>query len=191
MKANWGDWNLPASLCDFYLAMDVVCSTSSIFNLVAISLDRFLAVTSPILYSQHRHDPLPAYWIIATCWAASCAIGLPIMAGLNHRPENTTNTNTSYTSNITREWEEEEEEEQVICAFYNPDFIIWSSLGSFYIPCLVMITLYYRIFKVNTAGCWWNKTPPAVINFLSLRWQNTKITNSTTMFPHNKNSIEF
>ena len=41
------------------------------------------------------------------------------------------------------------EDEPVICAFYNPDFIIWSSLGSFYIPCLVMIVLYSRIFKVE------------------------------------------
>ena len=158
MKANWGDWNLPASLCDFYLAMDVVCSTSSIFHLVAISLDRFLAVTSPILYSQHRHDPVPAYFIIATCWAASCAIGLPIMAGLNHRPDNNiniTNINISDINNInisdiiSNNTNLQVEEEQVICAFYNPDFIIWSSLGSFYIPCLVMITLYYRIFKVG------------------------------------------
>ena len=106
VKANWGDWNLPFSLCDFYLAMDVVCSTSSIFHLVAISLDRYLAVTSPIMYSQHRHDPLPAYCIIAGCWAASCTIGLPIMFGLNHRPQtnNITEvqesvvTNTSQTS---------------------------------------------------------------------------------------------
>ncbi len=38
--------------------------------------------------------------------------------------------------------------EEFVCAFYNPDFIIWSSLGSFYIPCFVMIFLYVRIFKV-------------------------------------------
>ena len=135
IKANWGDWNLPFSLCDFYLAMDVVCSTSSIFHLVAISLDRFFAVTSPILYSQHRHDPLPAYCTIAACWAASGTIGLPIMFGLNHRPQ-AGEANQSL-------------EDPLICAFYNPDFIIWSSLGSFYIPCLVMIVLYSRIFKVE------------------------------------------
>ena len=41
------------------------------------------------------------------------------------------------------------EQEPVICMFYNPDFIIYSSLGSFYIPCLAMIVLYSRIFKVN------------------------------------------
>ena len=86
LKANWGEWDLPYALCDFYLAMDVVCSTSSIFNLVAISLDRYLAVTSPILYSQHRHNHTPAYVVIIVCWSTSLAIGLPIMFGLNHRP---------------------------------------------------------------------------------------------------------
>ena len=42
-----------------------------------------------------------------------------------------------------------QQEEAVICMFYNPDFIIYSSLGSFYIPCLVMIVLYTRIFRVG------------------------------------------
>ena len=41
LQANWGEWNLPMRVCDFYLAMDVVCSTSSIFHLVAISIDRW------------------------------------------------------------------------------------------------------------------------------------------------------
>ena len=86
LQANWGDWYLPDEVCDFYLAMDVICSTSSIFNLVAISCDRFFAVTSPIRYSQHRHNPTPAYAVILICWSTSLAIGLPIMFGLNHRP---------------------------------------------------------------------------------------------------------
>ena len=36
-----GSWSLPGFVCDFYIAMDVTCSTSSIFNLVAISIDRW------------------------------------------------------------------------------------------------------------------------------------------------------
>lgn len=35
-----GSWGLPAFICDIYIAMDVTSSTSSIFNLVAISVDR-------------------------------------------------------------------------------------------------------------------------------------------------------
>ena len=39
--------------------------------------------------------------------------------------------------------------EEFVCAFYNPEFIIISSLGSFYIPCVIMIFLYIRIFTVS------------------------------------------
>ena len=59
---------------------------------------RFFAVTSPIIYSQHRHNTTPAYLTILACWSVSLAIGLPIMAGLNYRPElpyNLTMTNSS------------------------------------------------------------------------------------------------
>ena len=87
LQANWGRWRLSNTVCDFYLAMDVICSPSSIFNLVAISLDRFLAVTSPILYSQHRHNTRPAKVVILLCWTLSLAIGLPIMFGLNYWPQ--------------------------------------------------------------------------------------------------------
>ena len=43
----------------------------------------------------------------------------------------------------------EEESQPFVCAFYNPDFIIYSSIGSFYIPCCIMVILYFRIFKVG------------------------------------------
>ena len=88
LQFNWGDWYLPDQICDFYLAMDVTCSTSSILNLVAISFDRFFAVTSPIKYSQHQHTPTLAYAVILLCWSISLGIGLPIMFGLNKRPIN-------------------------------------------------------------------------------------------------------
>ena len=39
-------WTLPFFLCDVYIAMDVICSTASIFNLVAISMDRFGSVVA-------------------------------------------------------------------------------------------------------------------------------------------------
>ena len=33
-----------------------------------------------------------------------------------------------------------------LCTFYNSDFLIYSSMASFYIPCIVMTLLYWRIF---------------------------------------------
>ena len=41
-------WTLPFFLCDVYIAMDVICSTASIFNLVAISMDRFGSVVTAV-----------------------------------------------------------------------------------------------------------------------------------------------
>ena len=83
LKDYWVAWVLSDEVCDFDLAMDVTCSTSSIINLVAISFDRFFTVTSLIIFSQHRHNPKPAYAVVLLCWCTSLAIRLPIMFGLN------------------------------------------------------------------------------------------------------------
>nr|AFH53996.1 D2-like dopamine receptor [Periplaneta americana] len=119
-----GTWGLPGFVCDFYIAMDVTCSTSSIFNLVAISIDRYIAVTQPIKYAKHKNNR--RVWLtIALVWVISAAIGSPIVLGLNNTPDRLPD----------------------LCLFYNSDFIIYSSLSSFYIPCIIMVFLYYNIFK--------------------------------------------
>ncbi|XP_044010065.1 dopamine D2-like receptor, partial [Aphidius gifuensis] len=118
-----GTWSLPEFVCDFYIAVDVTCSTSSIFNLVAISIDRYIAVTQPIKYAKHKNNT--RVWLtILLVWAISAAIGSPILLGLNNTPARTPD----------------------VCVIYNSDFIIYSSLSSFYIPCIIMVFLYYSIF---------------------------------------------
>ncbi|XP_034951886.1 dopamine D2-like receptor [Chelonus insularis] len=119
-----GTWALPAFVCDFYIAMDVTCSTSSIFNLVAISIDRYIAVTKPIKYAKHKNNRR-VWMTILLVWAISAAIGSPIVLGLNNTPDRLPD----------------------LCLFYNSDFIIYSSLSSFYIPCIIMVFLYWNIFK--------------------------------------------
>ncbi|XP_030765631.1 dopamine D2-like receptor [Sitophilus oryzae] len=119
-----GSWALPGVVCDFYIAMDVTCSTSSIFNLVAISIDRYIAVTQPIKYAKHKNNR--RIWLtIAMVWVISAAIGSPIVLGLNNTPDRIPDA----------------------CLFFNSDFILFSSLSSFYIPCIIMVFLYYSIFK--------------------------------------------
>ncbi|KAJ0176313.1 hypothetical protein K1T71_008487 [Dendrolimus kikuchii] len=119
-----GVWGLPAVVCDCYIAMDVTCSTSSIFNLVAISVDRYIAVTQPIKYAKHKSNGR-VWLMIAVAWLVSGAIGSPIVLGLNNTPDRSADQ----------------------CLFNNTDYVIYSSLGSFYIPCIIMMFLYYNIFK--------------------------------------------
>lgn len=82
-------------------------------------------MTQPIKYSKHKNSKRVALTIVIV-WVVSAAIGSPIMLGLNTSPQRVPH----------------------LCIFYNSDFILYSSLSSFYIPCIVMVFLYYKIFKV-------------------------------------------
>lgn len=65
--------------------------------------------------------------MIAVAWTVSGAIGSPIVLGLNNTPDRSPDQ----------------------CLFNNTDYVIYSSLGSFYIPCIIMMFLYFRIFTVG------------------------------------------
>ncbi|XP_068632286.1 dopamine D2-like receptor [Battus philenor] len=119
-----GSWGLPAFICDVYIAMDVTSSTSSIFNLVAISVDRYIAVTQPIKYAKHKNNRR-VWFTIVLVWLVSAAIGAPIVLGLNDTPDRNFNE----------------------CLFNSQNYVLYSSIGSFYIPCIMMMFLYYNIFK--------------------------------------------
>ncbi|XP_069160172.1 dopamine D2-like receptor [Procambarus clarkii] len=123
-----GYWGLGPIVCDLYIAMDVVCSTSSIFNLVAISIDRYIAVTQPIKYAHSKNNKRIVF-TIAIIWTVSVAIGSPLF--------------------FVNQWNVSKKKDVLTneCAFLNADFILYSSISSFYIPCIAMIYLYCRIFK--------------------------------------------
>lgn len=87
---------------------------------------RYIAVTQPIKYAKHKNS-LRIFVTILLVWAISIAIGSPIVLGLNNTPNRVPD----------------------LCAFFNTNFIIFSSLVSFYIPCIIMVFLYWNIFKVS------------------------------------------
>ena len=124
------DWTIPFVFCDIYIGMDVICSTASIFNLVAISIDRYHAVSSPLKYSQEQqsNDHSRIIRAIAFIWIVSSLVGLPILLGFNV----STDPDDSFD-----------------CRFYDANFVIVSSVASFYIPCCIILVLYYKIMKVG------------------------------------------
>lgn len=94
-----------------------------------ISSCRYIAVTQPIKYAKHKNSRRVCLTILLV-WAISAAIGSPIVLGLNNTPDRVPD----------------------LCVFYNSDFIVYSSLSSFYIPCIIMVFLYWNIFKVSPRG---------------------------------------
>lgn len=119
---------------------------------------RYIAVTQPIKYSKHKNGTRVII-TIAFVWIVSAAIGSPIVLGLNTSPERIPE----------------------LCVFYNSDFIIYSSLSSFYIPCIIMIYLYYKIFKVSLNL--------SIVNSVNIKFMNRENFETKRMYKSNSWNI--
>lgn len=53
-----GYWVFGAQFCDTWVAFDVMCSTASILNLCAISLDRYIHIKDPLRYCIEINEKL-------------------------------------------------------------------------------------------------------------------------------------
>uniref|UniRef100_A0AC35U7M2 G_PROTEIN_RECEP_F1_2 domain-containing protein n=1 Tax=Rhabditophanes sp. KR3021 TaxID=114890 RepID=A0AC35U7M2_9BILA len=76
--------NFGKILCNLYISFDVIVSTASILNLLAISLDRYIAISRPVDYCQYGSKGKRAFKSIAIVWVVSICVGLPILFGVNN-----------------------------------------------------------------------------------------------------------
>lgn len=126
-----GYWPFGTVMCDLWLATDVLFSTASILNLVLISLDRYWSITKAMTYVRQRTKKRVMLMITAV-WTSSMVICFPPLAGWK-RPQKITNLGQecSLTQDI--------------------GYILYSTLGSFYIPLIVMIIVYFKIYLAARA----------------------------------------
>ncbi|XP_055718675.1 5-hydroxytryptamine receptor 1B-like [Salvelinus fontinalis] len=117
-------WTLGQVICDIWLSSDITCCTASILHLCVIALDRYWAITDAVEYSKKR-TPARAVGMIATAWVIAICISLPPLFWRQVKAEELTECNVN-TDHI----------------FYT----IYSTFGAFYIPTLLLIVLYGRIY---------------------------------------------
>ncbi|KAM3610832.1 uncharacterized protein V6R79_009347 [Siganus canaliculatus] len=86
--------------CLFIACFVLVLTQSSIFSLLAIAIDRYIAIKMPLRYSSLVTGQR-AQGIIAICWVFSIVIGLTPMMGWYKVKTNSTNTNNTNSTNIT------------------------------------------------------------------------------------------
>lgn len=127
-------WPLGRALCAAFLASDVTCCTASILHLCAIALDRYWAVTDAVEYARKR-TPARAATMVAAAWAIAASISLPPFLWRRVQAEGETG--------------EDGEEEEVASCSGNTDnvfYTLYSTFGAFYVPTLLLIALYGRIY---------------------------------------------
>ncbi|XP_023124855.1 dopamine receptor D4 related sequence [Amphiprion ocellaris] len=119
-----GVWTLSTSICDALMTMDVMLCTASILNLCAISVDRYIAVVVPLKYNRNQFSVRQLALITAT-WVLSLGVASPVIFGLNQVPGR----------------------DPSMCKLENEQFVVYSSVCSFFVPCPVMLFLYYWMFR--------------------------------------------
>ncbi|XP_062698802.1 5-hydroxytryptamine receptor-like isoform X2 [Aedes albopictus] len=121
------EWRLGADLCDMWTSSDVLCCTASILHLVAIALDRYWAVTD-IDYAHQRTARRIGYMIIVI-WTLSVLVSIAPLLGWKDP-----------------EWEARVYKDLQCIVSQDVGYQIFATASSFYVPLLVILFLYWRIF---------------------------------------------
>lgn len=121
-----GRWIFGIIICKIWLTCDVLCCTASILNLCAIALDRYWAITDPIVYAQQRTIKRVNIMILFV-WLLSALISSPPLIGWN-------------------DWPEKFESDTPCQLTQQRGYVVYSSLGSFFIPLFIMTLVYIEIF---------------------------------------------
>ncbi|KAE9553710.1 hypothetical protein FO519_003065 [Halicephalobus sp. NKZ332] len=124
-------WLLGLTMCDLFHALDILASTSSIWNLCVISLDRYMAGQDPIGYRDKVSTRRITIAIIFV-WVISACLSFPAIIWWRRSSPHL--YVDQYQCQFTDSW----------------IYVIFSSLVSFYIPLILILFAYGRVFLIAT-----------------------------------------
>ncbi|XP_040191422.1 alpha-1D adrenergic receptor [Rana temporaria] len=121
-----GTWVFGRIFCDIWAAVDVLCCTASIMSLCIISIDRYVGVKHSLKYPTIMTEK-KAVVILIVLWVSSMVISIGPLLG----------------------WKEPPPEDDSQCSITEePGYALFSSLFSFYLPLLVILIMYFKVYIV-------------------------------------------
>lgn len=125
-----GEWIFGPLLCDLWTCMDVLSCTSSILHLVAIALDRYWAVTNVDYITSRTSRSIGI--LIGSVWSVSVVVSAGPILGWK---------DDNFMKRIN-------EEKRCIIS-QDVLYQILATCATFYGPLVVILILYWKIFKVS------------------------------------------
>ncbi|CAH1115755.1 unnamed protein product [Psylliodes chrysocephalus] len=131
VEVSGGKWIFGYFMCDVWNSLDVYFSTASILHLCCISVDRYYAIVQPLDYPLIMTN-IRLVLMLAVVWCSPALVSfLPIFMEWYTTPEHL----------------EFRRKNPHICSFtVNRTYSVISSSVSFWVPGMVMILMYYRIY---------------------------------------------
>ncbi|XP_056136380.1 alpha-1D adrenergic receptor [Lampris incognitus] len=121
-----GCWVFGRVFCNIWAAVDVLCCTASILSLCIISIDRYIGVKHCLKYPTIMTER-KAGVILVVVWVSSMVISIGPLLG----------------------WKEPPPVDDSICRITEePGYALFSSLFSFYLPLMVILVMYFRVYVV-------------------------------------------
>lgn len=119
-------WVFGRIFCDIWAAVDVLCCTASIMSLCVISIDRFIGVSHPLQYPGIVTEKRALLAMLGV-WVLSVVISIGPLLG----------------------WKQPPSPDETVCFITEePYYALFSSLGSFYIPLIVILVMYCHVYIV-------------------------------------------
>ncbi|NXE70936.1 HRH1 protein, partial [Calcarius ornatus] len=130
-------WPLGLAACLFWLSMDYVASTASIFNLFVLCMDRYRSVQQPLRYLKYRTKMrasllILGVWLLSFTWLIPI-LGWHVFANKGHRTVEESKCETEF--------------------FEVTWFKVLAAILNFYLPSLLMLWFYCRIFRAVQRHC--------------------------------------
>ncbi|NXY82369.1 HRH1 protein, partial [Alcedo cyanopectus] len=130
-------WTLGLPACLFWLSMDYVACTASIFNLFILCIDRYRSVQQPLQYLKYRTKMrasimILGVWLLSFMWVIPI-LGWHVFANNGKRKVKENKCETEF-SEVT--W-----------------FKVLTAIVNFYLPSIIMLWFYCKIFRAVRKHC--------------------------------------
>ncbi|KAL7843110.1 hypothetical protein AOLI_G00246220 [Acnodon oligacanthus] len=169
------EWRLGRVVCQFWLVMDYVASTASIFSLFILCLDRYRSVRQPLRYLKYRTRGratlmICAAWLLSMTWIIPI-LGWRMFAHVDRKPELESKCDTDFR------------------------FVTWfkvlTAILNFYIPSFLMLWFYSQIFTAVREHYkqWESLTCPRVLTDQDGTVQNSNQLQRTFYKPSEKENL--